>query len=203
MSTTAGTSPDFKPHIKLEHMFRAGTDTTSASNLNTDNIASNNNSDKIQLYTPILDNMGHVVARNIETVTLPYGFKTISIEGESNAVTNLAHAAADLIAENTQDTLTINPGNKWMKLAGTANNDSFSIGHLVQIIDTTPAADSDINDNGDTITIQDISNDEAGHITSNKSHTYTLPYGFKTITGNGGSLVANNTQDTAAFSGDT
>lgn len=203
LSTTAGTSPDFKPHIKLEHMFRAGTDTISASNLNTDNVASNNDSDKIQLYTPILDNMGHVVAKNIETVTLPYGFKTVSIGAESNAVTNLAHAAADLVAENTQDTLTINSGNKWMKLAGTANNDSLSIGHLVQTIDTTRAADSDINGNGDTITIQDISNDEAGHITANKLHTYTLPYGFKTITGNNGSLVADNTQDIAAFSGDT
>ena len=204
LSTTAGTSPDFKPHIKLEHMFRAGTDTTSASNLNTDNVASNNDSDKMQLYTPILDNMGHVVAKNIETVTLPYGFKTVSIGAESSAVANLAHAAADLVAENTQDTLTINPGNKWMKLAGTANNDSFSIGHLVQTIDTAPVAvSSDINGNGDTITIQDISNDEAGHITANKLHTYILPYGFKTITGNGGSLVADNTQDTAAFSGDT
>ena len=184
-------------------MFKAGTDTTSASNLNTDNVASNSDSDKMQLYTPILDNMGHVVAKNIETVTLPYGFKTISIGSESSAVANLTHAAADLVAENTQDTLAINSGNKWMKLAGTANNDSFSIGHLVQTIDTTRAADSDINDNGDTITIQDISNDEAGHITANKLHTYTLPYGFKTITGNNGSLVADNTQDTAAFSGDT
>ena len=184
-------------------MFRAGTDTTSTSNLNTDDVASNNDSDKMQLYTPILDNMGHVVAKNIETVTLPYGFKTVSIGAESSTAENLAHAAGDLVAENTQDTLTINPGNKWMKLARTAENDSFSIGHLVQTIDITKAANSDINNNGDTITIQDISNDEAGHITANKLHTYTLPYGFKTITGNNGSLVADNTQDTAAFSGDS
>jgi len=146
--------------------------------------------------------MGHVVAKQEDTVTLPYGFKTVSIGVENNGIANLAHAAGDLVAENTQDTINVNSGNKWIKLAATADSDSVAIGHLVQSIDTQPAFASDINGNGDTITVQDITHDEAGHIRKNKAHTYTLPYGFKTITGNGGSLVARSTQDTVALSGD-
>ena len=156
--------------------------------------------------------MGHVVAKNIETVTLPYGFKTISIGAGSNAVTNLAHAAADLVAENTQDTLTINPGNKWMKLAGTANNDSFSIGHLVQTIDTADSTATNLNNNStDIINIPDFAYDEAGHLTAKKTHNYTLPYNFKTITvgdesdsqsvlaHGSGSVIADQVYDTVTF----
>jgi hypothetical protein len=96
MTTTSGTAENgFKPHIKLEHTFKKGTNTTSTINLNTDNVASENASDKIDLYTPILDNMGHVVAKDTKTVTLPYGFKNIAT-GENNILT----------ASNTQDTAT-------------------------------------------------------------------------------------------------
>lgn len=213
VTTGAGTAAnDFKPSLYIQHQFTRGSDTNSTSNLNIDNVASDKDSDKLQLYTPILDDMGHVVAKNIETVTLPYGFKTISIGAGSNAVTNLAHAAADLVAENTQDTLTINPGNKWMKLAGTANNDSFSIGHLVQTIDTADSTATNLNNNStDIINIPDFAYDEAGHLTAKKTHNYTLPYNFKTITvgdesdsqsvlaHGSGSVIADQVYDTVTF----
>jgi hypothetical protein len=38
------------------------------------------------LYTPIVDAAGHVVGKNTETVTLPYGFKNIIINEQKRTV---------------------------------------------------------------------------------------------------------------------
>ena len=68
----------------------------------------------------------------------------------------------------------------------------------------------------DSITIQDTTYDNAGHMTANQNHKYILPYGFKYITTNGrvsnnntenltaqGQIAADNTQDTLGInSGD-
>ena len=159
--------------------------------------------DTLKLYTPKVDSMGHVIGNNIETVTLPYGFKTVTVSAASNGETDLTYVTGNVVAENTQDTISIIPANKWVKLAADATNDTITVGHVVNNIDITNATATDINGNGNIITVNDITNDLAGHITSNKAHTYTLPYGFKYITGNNGTLEAENTQDTAAFSGDT
>ena len=215
---TPSIGQDHKPHLKLEHQLKhkltgnAAT-TTTVSDKNTDrpnntydglNASINGtDKDKLVLYTPIVDNMGHIIGKNTETVTLPYGFKTVTVSAASSAETDLTYVAGDIVAENTQDTVSIVPANKWVKLAADATNDTITIGHVVNSIDITDATATDINGNGNTITVNDIINDLAGHITSNKAHTYTLPYGFKYITGNGGTLEADNTQDTAAFSGDT
>ena len=70
---------------------------------------------------------------------------------------------------------------------------------------------TDLNDGTNTITIQDINFDTAGHVVVNKSHEYTLPYGFKFIKTESatndlspvlGSTTANNTQDTLTISSD-
>ena len=71
-----------KPFVSIHHNFQKVTDTESESNVN-------DNGDTIDLYTPIVDAMGHVVGKNTETVTLPYGFKTITTNGRgSNNVEN-------------------------------------------------------------------------------------------------------------------
>ena len=46
----------------------------------------------IELYTPIVDNMGHVVGNNIEEITLPYGYKTFTTKGLSEKVVINKHA---------------------------------------------------------------------------------------------------------------
>lgn len=209
MTTTSGVSSDYKPHIKIEHTFKAGTDTTSTANLNTDNVASENASDKIDLYTPILDNMGHVVAKDTKTITLPYGFKTITPGSASTSTGNGGANTTSLVAENTQDTLIIAPSNKWIRVAGTVNTDTFTIGHQVNTIDTTASTATNLNDaSTSTINIPDFTYDDAGHLTAKKGHDYTLPYNFKTVSiGNAieteavlahanGNVVANSVYDT-------
>ena len=77
--------------------------------------------------------MGHIVGRNTETVTLPYGYKHINTVGQSTesardlftttynntdtsgaseTKTPVANSNSHNSANNTQDVLSINPGNK-------------------------------------------------------------------------------------------
>ena len=57
--------------------------------------------------------MGHVVGNNTETVTLPYGFKSITTNGRvSNNNTTDVAVQSNIVADNTQDTLGINSGNE-------------------------------------------------------------------------------------------
>jgi hypothetical protein len=163
-----------------------------------------------------VDAAGHVVGKNIETVTLPYGFKTIKTNGrgtsiEENATSN--PTVTDVVADNTQDTLNINSGNEWVRIDTNANDDSITISHDIHTFDTKPAGHTNLNaeenaQQEDNLTIYDWDYDEAGHIISKKEHTYTLPFGYKTIalgsaseavaeiTSNTTSLVADTTQDT-------
>jgi len=113
--------------------------------------------------------MGHVVGKNTETVTLPYGFKTISINSAvGNLENNMETANASIIAENTQDTLIINSHDKWIRLATDATNDTLTIAHEIHSI-TNTALTTNFNDNnsGDTFVATDVINDKAGHITAN------------------------------------
>ena len=90
------------PKIIVKHNFTKVKDTTSASDNNV------SLSDTIDLYAPIVDNKGHVVGHNTETVTLPYGFKSIaSINNTSeNDIVTISQNAV-IAAENTQDLFTI------------------------------------------------------------------------------------------------
>lgn len=185
--------------VTFNHMFNKISDTTTSSDNNT---KSGVEKDRVKLYAPIVDNMGHVVGNNIETVTLPYGFKSLATNGANAATTNLTANNNTLIANNTQDLLTINPQNKWIRMANNAGTNTLEIGHEVNAINTTAKATTDLNNPAtDTITLQDIVLDAAGHVTENRNHTYTLPYGYKHISviPNGESAItvsANNTQDT-------
>ncbi len=180
-----------------------------------DSIDMNTTGDNFDIVTPIIDDMGHVVGENTQIVTLPYGFKTISIAEESEYASGVAAAAGNVVADNTQDTLTLAPGNKWIHIGASDfdNIDEITLSHEVNIIEKTNKPSTNLNDGTDTITIQDTQYDNAGHVTHNQEHTYTLPYGYKTIKTNGEakdnnanivedmatnseSTSANNTQDT-------
>jgi hypothetical protein len=91
-----------EPKIFITHNFTKAQDTTSTSDNNI------NASDEINLYTPIVDNKGHVIGHNTETVTLPYGFKSIaSINNSSENDIVTVPQNALITAENTQDLFTI------------------------------------------------------------------------------------------------
>lgn len=213
--------------IELKHIFNPIENTTTLSNKNNiseGNGINNSTDDTLKLYTPIVDAMGHIVGKNTETVILPYNYKTISTIGSSaNETTDLdiiqdevsANGSvittgtpvnvSSIAAKNTQDSLSVNPHNKWIQIQTEDNN--ISIAHEIHGIQTNPL-ESNLNNNKDTITLQDLVFDKAGHVIKNQPHTYILPYGFKTITPvaqssavtnpivNTADIIANNTQDT-------
>lgn len=176
------------PAIKFEHLFTSQPDTTSSSNVNT--AADKNN---IKLYTPIVDAKGHVVGKNIETVTLPYGFKYVAA-ANSTAVTDVANQTLTQIdADNTQDTLNLAVLNKWIKFNTTPANNRISFGHI-----TSPVAIGTYGlEQNETVDSLDVDNtfevpcftvDEAGHITKAETHTVTIPELFTKVSVTGTSV---------------
>ena len=205
-----------KPIVSLRHNYQPVKDTATTSDMNNPKI------DTMKLYTPIVDPKGHVVGHNDETVTLPYGFKTITTNGRSTTDSgdNTGNPSiSNVVADNTQDTLGINSGNKWIKIDTNANSDTIIISHDIHTPTVSAKSQTDLNNpttDSDSITIQDTAYDNAGHMTANQNHKYILPYGFKYITTNGrvtnnntenlaaqGQIAADNTQDTLGInSGD-
>ena len=206
--------------IAINHEFNPIPDTVTTSDKNTDEGDGINNSsdDFIKLYTPILDNMGHVVGKNIETITLPYNYKSIKsnelIEVDDKdlyttitngtATTDATSSAAldDTInqtdASNSKDLMNINTANKWIQTKVT--DDTLVIAHEIHAVKEVERS-HDLNGlveegyHQDKITVQDTTYDAAGHVIENRKHTYTLPYGFQYITSNGrGTDVAINSE---------
>lgn len=208
--------------IELKHIFNQidDTNTTADKNNASGNGGINNSTDDtLKLYTPIVDAMGHVVGKNTETVTLPYSYKTFTTTGSSTNATTDLDAVQDTVsvdgatvtpgtaitnssttADNTQDSLAFNPHNKWIQVK--IVDDNIAVAHEVHGIQTNPLT-SDINENGDTITLQDLEFDAAGHVIKNQQHTYTLPYSFKTITpATQSTAITNPTVNTATITAD-
>ena len=198
----------------LTHNFNPIEDTTTSANKNDASGIegiNNNTNDEIKLYSPIVDATGHIVGKNIETITLPYNFKTITTNGMRNSVeddlyTTLINENSstvettsqidpvdieNIVANNTKATMSIETGNKWIQTMTDADTDTLYIAHTIQPINTVSKITNLNNDNVvsnndfDKIVIQDTKYDRAGHVIGNQSHTYTLPYGFKTIKTNG------------------
>lgn len=167
------------PLITLRHNFTKVKDTVSESDMNEPV------SDTIDLYAPIVDNKGHVVGHNTETVTLPYGFKSIaSINNPSeNDITVLPHNAL-ITADNTQDLFTIRSANKWLRFGANADTDVLTIAHETHFVELSQAIENQNTDAKDVLgpVLTDITFDAAGHLNSYEFTSYTLPYGFKTIT---------------------
>jgi hypothetical protein len=198
------------PYITITHNYTPVNPTTTTSDKNdpADKDGINNNTeDEIYLYTPIVDAKGHVVGKNIETVTLPYGYKTITTNGLADDITNVdldSSSGRQTVADNTQDSLAINTKNKWLQIEVT--NDKVELAHEIHPITTTSNGTSNANsEDGATdennINIPDWKYDNAGHITEKRDHYYTLPFGFKTIqtansSGSGEAPAAKNTSGT-------
>jgi hypothetical protein len=116
---------------------------------------------------------------------------------ESSAETNETESIIESSAESLE-TEPISPGES------DSDNDTITISHDIHAIDDAAAEPTDLNNGTDTITIQDINFDAAGHVVANKSHEYTLPYGFKHIRTSSpsygitsiGEISATKTQDT-------
>ena len=196
------------------------TDTTTTADKNTDGANGNGlnaaHGNTISLYTPIVDSMGHVVGKNTETVTLPYGFKTITTNGRSTDndatygnKTALA-AQSNLIADNTQDTLAIDSGDSWIKLVTDAANDKITISHDVKktSISTSTATLSTETDSTTTFDVFTYTFDDRNHFKNVDTKTITMPNSYGKIIGDnkadGKNVVseATSTHDTFAIIGD-
>lgn len=184
-------------------------------NLATENI--NSDQDEIKLYVPYVDKAGHVVGHNIETVTLPYGYKSIQTNGRGidTSIANDGEMSDQdaIVANHTQDILTINSGNKWIRIDTDATNEKITLSHDVHAIDVAAYGHTNLNEEEGAaeeknLTLYEWEYDNAGHITAKKEHTYTLPFGFKIIevtnsddinapaTNVDTNIVADATQDT-------
>ena len=176
-----------EPKLVLRHNFQPVEDTTNKVDLN------DTGKDTISLYSPIVDKMGHVVGKNTETVTLPYGFKTITTNGRGNSTavnTETDLATNDIVAKNTQGTLGINSNNKWIRIDNDAGNGNVFIAHDVHTFDQGEAntlygltASKSIQelDKDNQFKIPYLRFDEAGHITSAGEHTITIPEVFTKV----------------------
>ena len=195
-------------------------DTTTTADKNTDGANGNGlnaaHGNTISLYTPIVDSMGHVVGKNTETVTLPYGFKTITTNGrntDTNATygnTTSLSAQANLIADNTQDTLAIDSGDSWIKLVTDAANDKITISHDVKktSTSTSTATLSTEIDSTTTFDVFTYTFDDRNHFKNVDTKTITMPNSYGKIIGDnkadGKNVVseATATHDTFAIIGD-
>lgn len=208
LTTTSGEATDFKPHIKLEHTFNAVADTTTTANKNiaTGTGLNKGIGDTLSLYTPIVDNTGHVVGKNTETVTLPYGFKTISTNGRNSNNNKIALAAQDdIIADNTQDTLGINSGNEWIKIETNPSTDVITISHDVKNVSSSESSLNLSTEISGTTTfdIPTYTFDATNHYSSHDTKTLTMPNSYGKFTGDTGSSEATATHDTFSITGDT
>lgn len=185
--------------IAIHHTFHAKADTTSTSNIN-------GNGDTIQLYTPKVDAAGHVVGKNTETVTLPFGFKTIKTNGRSTAETENATGTpttTNIVADKTQDDLTINSGNKWIRIDSNASADSLTISHDIHNTSSTTSEQTLSSETAvTTFDVPTYSFDKAGHYTSHDTKTITMPCGYGKISGDSGNTAATATFDEVTFTSD-
>lgn len=200
-------SSAINPLITINHEFTKQNNTTTTSNKNNNSGTGNNtgNNDDLKLYTPIVDNTGHVVGNNIETVTLPYGYKVISLGAQSTELNNPEVNTDSIIADTTQDTLNIQSDNKWIRMSAIPSTKTLNIGHEVHNFEAGKANTEyglsnsiDIEDlNSDnTFEVPAFKFDEAGHITMAKINTVTIPT-YSLTTGKQQGTIAFNGEDIA------
>lgn len=162
--------------------------------------------DTLKLFTPIIDNAGHVVGQNTEEVILPYGFKTITTNGRvtKDNTTSLS-AQNNIVADNTQDTLAINSGNEWVKIETDANGDKITISHDAKNTSASTSTKNLSTETSGTTTfeIPSYSFDATNHFISKDIKTVTMPNSYGKFTGDNGSSEASATHDTFAINGDS
>lgn len=143
-----------------------------------------------------VDAAGHITDASTKTVAIPESFGKVTIGSQSTETTDMAANTASIEADSIYDEFVLQSGNKWIKLAATANSDLIQIAHAVNTI-TTSTNNTTFNGETDTFTndfeLDLISYDAAGHITSKTHQGYKLPYGYKTISVSNASNTSTNT----------
>lgn len=151
------------PKISIKHNFTKIPDTTTKSTQDEDNT-----SGELELFTPIVDNMGHMVGHNIETIELPHNFKTITINGDNEN---------KIIADNHIANFNVSNGDRWISLSIHPDNDTFKIYHEPAGGENifTSYNEEDVLIFGSEFNVPTIKNDEKGHITEITQHIVKIP----------------------------
>lgn len=123
------------------------------------------------------------------------GYGKIKPGAASTAVTGITANTTSAEASTYNETLTINPGNKWIQLAGsnssTAGSDTLTIGHALSGVTAGTTSPNTAQTPGfnSTFNIPTVTFDAAGHITSTGTTTVKIP---AETTLSGGSAAAND-----------
>ena len=128
-------------------------------------------------------------------------FKNVQVNATSTVENADTAQTATLVSDDTihNNTLTINVGNKWIRLAGDAEADSFAISHMLSALsastikpDSADALKTVQTDN--ELIIPWIKTDNAGHVIETGTYSYYVPHTFKTI------KIAKDDEGTAELS---
>ena len=115
-------------------------------------------------------------------------FKNVQVNATSTVDNADTAQTATLVSDDTthNNTLTVNVGNKWIRLAGDAEADSFAISHMLSSLsastikpDAADALKTVQTDN--ELIIPWIKTDNAGHVIDTGTYSYYVPHTFKTI----------------------
>ena len=147
------------PNVSITHKFNPTSDTTSTSSQDIDNSDGN-----IELYTPKVDNKGHVIGKNIETIELPHNFKTIKV---GNTL---------ITANNHIANVNVTDDNNWIEVSADADTDTLTISHIGPVSGgTTTYNTNETPKFGGSFNVPTITYDSKGHISASNNHTVTLP----------------------------
>ena len=151
-------NPNNSNKIIIAHEFNAVEDTSTESNVN-------DQGDTITLYTPKVDEKGHIVGKTINTVTLPFSYKTFQDSEETPGKT---------VAANTQDVLILR-GDNWIK--PTISQGKIEYSHIGPVATNETPKTNLTPAFGDTFEIEDWQFDEKGHKSNKTTHTVKIPQG--------------------------
>lgn len=165
-----------------------------------------NDSDKnsINVINFESDETGHIKSKSSCDITLPYSFKFVKTTGLNNGVIDLATEEGTVTADNTKDTLNINPSNKWIKIKATDEGNIIQLAHEVHNFTSTTSNDNKngAEDEVRSIDLLSYSFDEAGHYVSSDIKTIHLPLAYGKLSGDTGSTDASTNHDEISLVGD-
>lgn len=170
-----------KPTLTVRHNFQPVQDSELITDMNEVEDKNSDEANKINIINPKIDDMGHSVGKENNILTLPFGFKTITIAEKSNPEEVIEESYENINAKNTQDTLVLQSINKWINISTNSEDNKILLSHFSDIINVDEN-EVDFNDEvNEDFTVQIVSYDEAGHIIQENDTKYLLPYNFKTL----------------------
>ena len=209
----AGDNTDKK--ITLAHALAAsGAGNNASSNSGNWQASTDSNTSVLTIPYVSWDEAGHITGKTNLSYYLPFGWKTIAINAQSDSTDQSTGNTVSVIADSSIDTVTFATANKWLTIAGDATNDKITFGHITCITAGTlsPSAEDGWSTTTDNkISIPKITYDAAGHITGVATVDFYLPHSFKTFavaaqssdvtnsTGNTTSAIADVSNDTITF----